>query len=113
MVPRMSEHGVEALLGLAFFGLIILFLWIAPRQACCAMPVFIANRFSQAKTDGQLSLRPGMEPQQLLFHKHSGKTPLRNRPADHKLLRTRAKLALIVRNYLNSSANRTSHRVVV
>jgi hypothetical protein len=27
MVPRMSEHGVEALLGLAFFGLIILFLW--------------------------------------------------------------------------------------
>ena len=30
------------------------------------MPVFIANRFSQAKTDGQLSLRLGMEPQQ--FH---------------------------------------------
>jgi hypothetical protein len=27
IVPRMSEHGVEALLGLAFFGLIILFLW--------------------------------------------------------------------------------------
>jgi len=27
MVPRMSEHGVEALLGLAFFGVIILFLW--------------------------------------------------------------------------------------
>ena len=45
---------------------------IAPRQAWCAMPVFIANRFSQAKTDGQLSLRPGMEPQQLLFHQHSG-----------------------------------------
>src|SRR6476659_2089175 len=46
---------------------------IAPRQAWCAMPVFIANRFSQAKTDGQLSLRLGMEPQQLLFHQHSGR----------------------------------------
>ena len=32
MVPRMSEHGVEALLGLAFFGLIILFLWTSLRS---------------------------------------------------------------------------------
>jgi hypothetical protein len=27
MLPRMNEHGVEVLLGLVFFGLIILLLW--------------------------------------------------------------------------------------